>query len=1137
MAYSTTKFVNPESGIDTNAGTQEAPYKTLAKADSVATASTRVYLRGGTYREYFAPTKAGSSGTDNDIRYEGYPGEVPLFLGDKNYTPIVKIAGSVKYTTFKNISMHWGYTTVPNNNYKFALIQAIGPGVDHILLDGLTLERLGYDNIADLYNTKWKEWGAIFENTPDCEMRNCTIRGVRKGLHVKGAAYRAYIHNNDIGPTVQSPIVVSGSHSGQMSDILIAFNRLFGSYIEDGIQALPGDSGTDNAPTDNWGVIVYGNDIFSNNENGVDLKGTQFWLVEGNYIWNILGSNNGPIGGWDKSGFAIMRGANQDAYDHIIRHNWIWDCGSGVAIRGDGWKVYNNGILYNNSNYLGPNQSYGDFTFQGIYNVEGQDDVGIKNNLAYGTEGGDIVLRITEWGGGSHVIDVDYNTGLVWADRITGTQNGTRYTYSSIRTPLQATSWDTEGEAHSATGTWSGFSFNGLPQAPVGIQTRESFQIDVSSSLYQVGGWLTKTNGSGTGSVTLVLDDSRYFRETSAHRAGDKIFFNGQERTVTGNNRSTNTITLDSAATWTNQTPVFLGTSATPNRGPSAPLGTAGIGGTDTGGGGGVPPTEPPVSAGTGSIVLHVEAANPDGSGNQTFSIASPTGNAPVAVEFFATYATASATPVAHAALSIGAAVDVSNQFAFMSRSQDASADSYCHRRSTTSSCIILNNPSATTLYCEAAFSSMDNAGVTIHWSTEPAAAILIAIRAYYAEEAFIDIADTPGTVDNAVAVTPNFKPNLVRVVSNGKPIGSYTHCRESYGLATVVSDVITQQCDAWTSNNAQTVGSPAHNIVEDRICVFAAFNGTITWTLEMTDLGSTSFNLRTRDGTPTESEQVGVLCVRFTSEVWSDVIDIPSSTANQPYYGPGWQPAYIEVIGTYLTSTGTGDATDKGGAYGIASFDDTSGDLWCIAIAEEDAATTTNTQSQLSTGSFLDIPFDDGSTSPSIQAAAAVMLSNGFEIDYDDVPGTSARKAIAFALQTSLSITPSFEADVTSGVEVLTVTFSNTSTAEGLDPEADITWEWDFGDGNTSSSFEPSHDYNAGIFTVTLTGTYGSIEEVATIETHIVVLPLIIVGTATAPLPGTAILNETVLASGQFGTSLIDPPADPPGLGSALFT
>ena len=72
----------------------------------------------------------------------------------------------------------------------------------------------------------------------------------------------------------------------------------------------------------------------------------------------------------------------------------------------------------------------------------------------------------------------------------------------------------------------------------------------------------------------------------------------------------------------------------------------------------------------------------------------------------------------------------------------------------------------------------------------------------------------------------------------------------------------------------------------------------------------------------------------------------------------------------------------------------------------------------------------------------------------------------------TSLNITqisgilpkPSFTADVTSGVSPFIVNFTDTST------NSPVSWEWDFGDGTTSTEQNPIHWYAPGLYTVSLT-------------------------------------------------------------------
>jgi pectate lyase len=74
------------NGLDTNAGTSNAPFATIMRAQSAATAGDTVYLRGGTY--YLTTTNISATNQPwkvvNDINKSGvsyiaYPGELPVF--------------------------------------------------------------------------------------------------------------------------------------------------------------------------------------------------------------------------------------------------------------------------------------------------------------------------------------------------------------------------------------------------------------------------------------------------------------------------------------------------------------------------------------------------------------------------------------------------------------------------------------------------------------------------------------------------------------------------------------------------------------------------------------------------------------------------------------------------------------------------------------------------------------------------------------------------------------------------------------------------------------------------------------------------------------------------------------------------
>jgi PKD repeat protein len=111
---------------------------------------------------------------------------------------------------------------------------------------------------------------------------------------------------------------------------------------------------------------------------------------------------------------------------------------------------------------------------------------------------------------------------------------------------------------------------------------------------------------------------------------------------------------------------------------------------------------------------------------------------------------------------------------------------------------------------------------------------------------------------------------------------------------------------------------------------------------------------------------------------------------------------------------------------------------------------------------------FGDGNTS-SVESPTHIYAQNGTYTVSLNVTDDDGATDINTTTATIADIEPTadFFGIPTSGLKPLTVNFTdNSTTYEGF-----TTWEWDFGDGNTSSEQDPTHLYaNAGLYDVTLT-------------------------------------------------------------------
>ncbi|MDI1460823.1 cellulose binding domain-containing protein [Catellatospora sp. KI3] len=150
-------YVAP-NGSDSAAGTQSAPWASVARAQSTAVAGDLVYLRGGTY-SFTRANKACASQTDrvdaitlnksgsqgNPIRYWAYPAEKPIFdfsrmtdncrikgfdvTGSWNHLKGIEVTGVRQNNNLNHES--WGIWVSGSNN-TFELLNAhhnMGPGL------------------------------------------------------------------------------------------------------------------------------------------------------------------------------------------------------------------------------------------------------------------------------------------------------------------------------------------------------------------------------------------------------------------------------------------------------------------------------------------------------------------------------------------------------------------------------------------------------------------------------------------------------------------------------------------------------------------------------------------------------------------------------------------------------------------------------------------------------------------------------------------------------------------------------------------------------------------------------------------------------------------------------------------------
>jgi len=141
-------YVSP-SGLDSNPGTFDQPFASIARGQQAASAGDTVWLRGGEYKFVADASdgasenavlfnKSGSPGAR--INYWAYPGETPIF-DFFDYKPIERIRGFsvvADYLHFKGLELRGVQQTITNVNESWA-IRVEGGGGDFNIFEQLNL--------------------------------------------------------------------------------------------------------------------------------------------------------------------------------------------------------------------------------------------------------------------------------------------------------------------------------------------------------------------------------------------------------------------------------------------------------------------------------------------------------------------------------------------------------------------------------------------------------------------------------------------------------------------------------------------------------------------------------------------------------------------------------------------------------------------------------------------------------------------------------------------------------------------------------------------------------------------------------------------------------------------------------------
>lgn len=386
-------YVSP-SGSDTNAGTFDAPFKTVQKALDTVKAGQTIYLREGTYTALNTFKSSGTEG--NYITLRNYPGEKPyltmtsgssgaiLGLDGNDYIIIegLEIGGlsadiafgillnaDENHIIIRNNDIHNLLTTKPGENENGeanAILCYAEGGTEELSINNICIE----NNSVHNNTTGWCESVSVTGNAKYVNIINNTVyENTNIGIDFYGNAGYCPVPaldqprycvaaGNIVYRSVCSYAECAGLYVDGARDIVLENNIIHDSMygIEIGSEELQADYPVKN-------IIARNNLVYNNSAGGIRVGGydkTKTGYVTDTKIYNNTIVNNGEgEGGWNGE-LCFVKCNGIDVKNNIVYK----DSTKYPMIGGDLPKAYVLNVTFSNNvfyNPLGEEEIYFEF--------------------------------------------------------------------------------------------------------------------------------------------------------------------------------------------------------------------------------------------------------------------------------------------------------------------------------------------------------------------------------------------------------------------------------------------------------------------------------------------------------------------------------------------------------------------------------------------------------------------------------------------------------------------------------------------------------------------------------------------------------------------------------------------------------
>jgi len=316
-----------------------------------------------------------------------------------------------------------------------------------------------------------------------------------------------------------------------------------------------------------------------------------------------------------------------------------------------------------------------------------------------------------------------------------------------------------------------------------------------------------------------------------------------------------------------------------------------------------------------------------------------------------------------------------------------------------TATCINLCLAANNNLDGEATHSSFGAGSHTISWADFPAAANLIKHVFFGGADVSVAIREVTGsaTIGNSVDVTDcGFDPNLAIVFGRGNAAfsadGTWNPFSLTLGYAVKTAAGAAEQFSFSDLNGDRVSPTDGRSMFRNDRCAQRLTIAADQGALELSWLtGGARFT--TRDVADACSVVVAFVLVPSRRLRAMNPALVTSSTGNKSITGVGFQSFGYFAIGTDLSSANTSSNGADRSKWSHGIVDDAATAVACTAMQAEDAATTSDTRSGISTTQFARVVDDAGGDSWS--ASHVSFDSDGVTINIDDA--SSADRMVGF--------------------------------------------------------------------------------------------------------------------------------------------